>query len=386
MKRLTLAMVFLLGFFAVGCQVVSGGNYTLRNGQTLSGDLAVIGGNSTLDQGSRVTGSVWVTGGNINANGQIDGDVSVTGGNIDLGPGAVVKGAVSKIGGNVDIAPGAMVQSAETSTVRNLPRWLGNLAAAVILVPLLVVVTIIVLLSLLFNRGPAPQRAAQVAGAAAAPSTSGYTAPAGRGSSMGGLVAGIILIGLGVVFLLEQVLNLDIWRYVWPLLILISGLICFAAMIVGGKGAGRLAIPGSILTMLGLLLLYQNAFDLFQTWAYAWALIFPTSIGIGHLIEGWWSNIPEVRERGLREFRSGLILFLIFAAFFELVLNLSGFFFGDLSRYTFPVLLILLGLLLLIGRFLSWPGRQPAMQTPAGSASLSAPAPAPKDQQPPAKS
>lgn len=380
MKRLTLAMILMLALFTVGCQVVSGGNYTLRNGQTMSGDLAVIGGNSNLEQGSRVTGSVWVTGGNLTANGQIDGDVPVTGGNVNFGPSAVVKGAVSKTGGNVDIAPGAMVQDVETPVIRSLPKWLGNIAAVVIIVPLMIVVAIIVLLSLLTNRGPSPQAAAQ-ASSIAAGSTSGYTVPAGRGAGMGGVVAGIILIGLGVIFLLEQVLNLDIWRYVWPLLIVVSGLICFAAMILGGRGAGRLAIPGSILTMLGLLILYQNAFDLFATWAYAWTLIFPTSIGLGHMIEGWWSNIPEVRQKGFGEFRTGLILFLIFAAFFELVLNVSGFFFGDLSRYTFPVLLILLGLVILLGRIFSWPTQQHAMQTPAGSASLAAP----KEQKPPAK-
>lgn len=381
MKRYALALIVLLALFAVGCQVVTGGDYTLARGQTLSGDLAVIGGNSTLEQGSRVTGGVWVTGGNIDANGQIDGDVSVTGGNINFGSGAVVKGAVSKIGGNVNIASGASVPAAQTSQTRSAPRWLGNLAAAAILTPLLVIAIVVALLSLLTNRGAAPQLAVPATRATAAPTSESPTT-AGRGSSMGGLVAGIILIGLGVVFLLEQVLNLDIWHYAWPFLILVPGLICFAAMIVGGKSSGRLAIPGSILTMLGLLFLYQNTFDLFETWAYAWALIFPTSVGIGRLIEGWWSDIPQSRERGFREVRSGLILFLILAAFFELVLNLSGFFFGDLSRYAFPLLLILIGLILLVSRLFSWPGQRPAMQTPAGSAGLSAPPPVTKDQLP----
>ena len=107
--------------------------------------------------------------------------------------------------------------------------------------------------------------------------------------------------------------------------------------------------------MLGLICLYQNTLGQFQTWAYAWALVLPTSVGIGHFFQGWWTARPELRARGLTQTRTGLIIFLIFAAFFELVLNLSGWFWDDLARFAFPSLLIQVGILLMVGRFFKRP-------------------------------
>jgi len=40
-------------------------------------------------------------------------------------------------------------------------------------------------------------------------------------------------------------------------------------------------IPGSIITIAGLVLAVQNTFDLFATWAYAWALVAPGGVGLG---------------------------------------------------------------------------------------------------------
>ncbi len=52
---------------------------------------------------------------------------------------------------------------------------------------------------------------------------------------------------------------------------------------------------------------------------------------------------------------NGLIIFLVFAAVFEHVLNLSGWVRGDLARFAFPALLILVGIPLVLGRFLNRP-------------------------------
>jgi hypothetical protein len=392
MKRiLTIALVCLVALFTIGCEVVTGGNYTLRSGETHSGNLTITGGDSTLEQGSRVTGSLFVTGGNVNANGQIDGDVSMTGGSVNFGPGAIVRGVLQKTGGGVHIAEGASVRSSDSFRAGTVPRWIGNLAAMLILIPLLVIVVVLALVGTRTRRGAVPQTtAAETAPASsaspaaapgpAAPSTPGQAVvPAGRGAGLGSaIVWGVILIGLGVLFLLQELLNVDVWHYSWPFLLILPGLLCFAAMVLGGKNSGGLAIPGSILTMVGLLFLYQNTFDRFESWAYAWALIFPTSIGIGRYIEGWWSDRPELRANGIAMVRSGLVLFLILAAFFELVLNLGGFFRGDIARFAFPALLILVGVLLLLSRIVNWSGAKapikPATppEAPSGSPSAEA--------------
>jgi hypothetical protein len=374
MKHLPLlALVCVLALVSAGCRVVTSENYVLRSGETLSSDLTVSGGDARLEPGSRVTGSLLVTGGSVDSNGQIDGDISVTGGSIDangqiggnvsvtggsinFGSAAVVRGVVRKIGGGVNITPGAQVRYAESSSPA---RTIGNIVVAFGLIPLLLIAVVVFLLVTRTSRGTATQvPTGQPTGdAVPTPSSSGISSLAEKGTGLGGsVVLAVILIGLGILFLFQELLNVDVWHYAWPYLVIVAGLLCFAAMVLGGKSSGRLAISGSIVTVVGLILLYQNTFDAFESWAYAWALIFPTAYGIGRYIQGRWSDRPDLREKGIQETRTGLIIFVILAAFFELVLNLSGYYSGDLGRYLFPVLLILIGVLLLFGRFLNLPG------------------------------
>ena len=47
----------------------------------------------------------------------------------------------------------------------------------------------------------------------------------------------------------------------------------------------------------------------------------------------------------------GVVLFLVGAFFFELVVGISGFGFG-LDRFGWPLLLVILGMLLLLGGFI----------------------------------
>jgi len=170
----------------------------------------------------------------------------------------------------------------------------------------------------------------------------------------GNMVAGAILIGLGVLLLLGQTLNIDLGHYLWPLFILVPGLAFFLGMLLGGRSTAGLAIPGSVITTIGLILLYQNTFNQFQTWAYAWALI-PTAVGLGLVVQGFWSEQPRLIDSGRNLARIGLVLFVAFGAFFELLLNLSGF--GLRSQWTWPLLLIALGVFLLMGRSRSAPSR-----------------------------
>lgn len=312
----------------------------------------------------------------------------MTGGSINFGPGAVVRGVLQKTGGGVHIAEGASVRSSDSFRVGAVPRWIGNLAAVFILIPLLIIVVVLALVGTRMSRGAVPQAAAAgtaSAGIIAPTSTSVQTSePAGRGAGLGSaIVWGVILIALGVLFLLQELFNLDVWRYGWPFLLIVPGLLCFVAMVLGGRDSGGLAMPGSILTMVGLIFLYQNTFDRYESWAYVWALIFPTSIGIGRLIEGWWSDRPELRANGIGMIRSGLVLFLILAAFFEMVLNLGGFFSEDTARFAFPALLILVGVLLLLSRIVNWSGaKAPVSQMAPAATEPQKPSAGPTPQMP----
>ena len=158
-------------------------------------------------------------------------------------------------------------------------------------------------------------------------------------------IVGVGLVIVGGLFLLAQVgvaLPAFSWHYLWPLFVLIPGLLLFVGMFQGGKQAAGAAVPASVVTMVGLILLYQNSTNHWHSWAYVWALIAPTSIGIGQMIAGWWGGQPAVVRAGRRLVNAGIALFVIFAVFFELVLNISGFgrSFGGI---VLPVLLIAAG-------------------------------------------
>jgi len=126
MKRLSivlsLAVVALLAFptvaFAAGWEdgkIVVGGDYTLKSGEVLRGDLIVIGGTATLESGSEVTGTVGLIGSRIEVSGAIDGDLSSIGGSIHLGASAVVRGDLVTLGSEVNRDPGAVVEGQVTS-------------------------------------------------------------------------------------------------------------------------------------------------------------------------------------------------------------------------------------------------------------------------------
>lgn len=161
------------------------------------------------------------------------------------------------------------------------------------------------------------------------------------------LLFGILLVGLGALFLLGQIFGFNLAGYLWPFFIIVPGLLFFLGMVLGGKPAGPLAIPGSIVTTVGLLLLYQSITGHWESWAYAWTLIFPTSVGVGLTINGIWSDIPDLKETGSRWITAGVVIFLMGGIFFELILNVSG---GLIGNILWPGMLILLGIYLLARR------------------------------------
>lgn len=165
---------------------------------------------------------------------------------------------------------------------------------------------------------------------------------------------GIVLVVLGGLFLARQVTGFDAWHWAWPLFIIASGTAFFIGMFLGGPRVSGLAIPASIITTTGLILLYQNTFHQWQTWEYAWALVFPTAVGFGLWLMGWWGNHPGARQVGRRMTEIGVILFLAFGILFEMVLkplHSLGRILGDnTAGITVAILLIAVGAYLLLNR------------------------------------
>lgn len=163
-----------------------------------------------------------------------------------------------------------------------------------------------------------------------------------------GLVVGIILIAIGILALFGRIFTFMNWDNAWPLIIVGVGLAFFVGMALGGKTTGGLAVPGSVIVTVGLILFYMNSTDYWEAWAYAWALIV-CAVGVGVLINGYWSEQPDLRKRGLDTIRAGLFLFLVVGVIMEFIFAFTGVSTrGNLMLWS--VLLALLGLALLVVR------------------------------------
>jgi hypothetical protein len=162
------------------------------------------------------------------------------------------------------------------------------------------------------------------------------------------VILGGILIGLGLLLLIMQWSGVNwLGRLGWPLFILVPGLALFVAIPVVGRPAAPLAVPASVVTTTGLILFVQNALDIWQTWAYAWAL-YPMAIGLGLMLQGRWSDGAALQREGRRVALIGLVLFAVGLFFFEGIIDLSGLGATSITRWLGPVLLIGAGLLLLL--------------------------------------
>jgi hypothetical protein len=166
-----------------------------------------------------------------------------------------------------------------------------------------------------------------------------------RSRSAASMVGGVTLIGLGVLFLVTRIYGEDIFEPLYPFLVLGVGSLFFLGMLWGGPTAAKLAIPGSIISTVGLILLVQNTFDRYETWSYAWTLII-LSVGIGRLIAGWWGHDESSYQSGMSVTLLGAVLFLVFGGFFELVVGFSGF--GTNAQIAWAGGLIVLGLFLVV--------------------------------------
>ena len=166
--------------------------------------------------------------------------------------------------------------------------------------------------------------------------------------NIGSLVGGSLLIIFGVLALVGKIFqNFNFWETFWPFFIIGVGVLFFVGMFAGGRSVSGLAIPGTIITTIGLMLFYQNITNHWESWSYGWTVIL-MSVGLGIFIMGIWGQNVTQRAAGLRVLRLGLIMFVIFGAFFELIFT-SGMPFG-LRSIIFPTGLILLGLYLVLMR------------------------------------
>ena len=161
-------------------------------------------------------------------------------------------------------------------------------------------------------------------------------------SNTGGLIAGTLLIVFGLMALAGQFFRMVDWDFLWPFAIIGFGALFFVAMFAGGKGTAAFAIPGSIVGGIGLVLLFQNLTQHWESMSYFWTLVV-LFVGVGIYVMGWYGGDENQKRSGFRVMKIGFLLFIIFGAFFEMM-------FSSFSNIIFPVLLILLGAYLVLNR------------------------------------
>lgn len=163
------------------------------------------------------------------------------------------------------------------------------------------------------------------------------------------IIFGIALVVVGILVVVGQILNFNIGRFLWPFFIIVPGAVAlwggFRAQGPAGEG---LLILGCLVSITGLLLLFQSVSGLWATWAYAWALIAPTGVGVAELLYGNKTNNEAKRSTGLKIIRIGLIIFFVGLIFFEMVLHISGIGFGYIPL---AVVLLIAGITLVVISF-----------------------------------
>lgn len=155
---------------------------------------------------------------------------------------------------------------------------------------------------------------------------------------------GGFLIGLGVIFLVLNVVGLDT-RQTWPVIFYLLAAGFFAPAFIfpeHRRGLAGLFIPGGIMLALALIFTYNVLAKDFGIWAYAWLLI-PAGVGLGLLagdLFGGWGD--GSRSAGLWLLGANTGLFALFATIFgrNEFISIAG-----------PALIMLAGILILVKVF-----------------------------------
>lgn len=174
--------------------------------------------------------------------------------------------------------------------------------------------------------------------------TTGQAAREGSGSAFG-----VLLIVLGLVFLAGQMLGVDLRGIGWPLVVLLPGIGLVVVGLVGREWRPML-YAGAIATTVGALLHYQTSTGHWTSWAYAWALVAPGSVGLAQIVEGALETKGALVRDGIATLGAGIGLFAVGAAFFEGALGIGGRDFGTAGVNAFAIALIVVGSLVLVAR------------------------------------
>jgi hypothetical protein len=168
----------------------------------------------------------------------------------------------------------------------------------------------------------------------------------------GRVILAAVLIGLGLLFLIFNLIPGYRLALAWPAFLMIVALAMLLPPFLwpqARQGLAALWIPGIMLLVLSLIFFYNVATSDWSAWGFLWILL-PSTAGIGLALAAWigkWGQ-PVVWV-GLAIAISGLIVYSLFAFIFGTrILQAIG-----------PAGLIVLGIIVLFGAF-----RRPGLRQP----------------------
>jgi hypothetical protein len=154
----------------------------------------------------------------------------------------------------------------------------------------------------------------------------------------------VLVIALGVILLVANVFDFHLINVLWPGFIIAPGLIliwpAYTSTPERENMFSFLAVPGAIVTIVGLMLFVMNLTNHYEAWAYSWALLPAAAMG-GLMYAKRFDRGSNIHEAGRKVIRLMVIMFIGFAVFFEIVV------FGNITPWL-SLALIAYGLYLLV--------------------------------------
>ena len=167
----------------------------------------------------------------------------------------------------------------------------------------------------------------------------------GRPSSSPAIGLGVALLLIGILLFVAQLYDIGIDDVGWPAIIIGIGVVILALGLFVNREQG-MVIGGTVVTTVGLVLLYQNSTGHWESWAYAWALVGPAASGLGMTMWGIRTSDANEIRNGTWALLGGLGIFVVGFLFFEGVIGISGRRL-PLPEWVLPAAVIAIGLVIL---------------------------------------
>jgi hypothetical protein len=164
-------------------------------------------------------------------------------------------------------------------------------------------------------------------------------------SSTSAIGLGVALLLIGGLLFVGQLLDIGVDDVGWPAIVMGIGVVILVLGLFVNREQG-MVIGGTVVTTVGLVLLYQDQTGRWETWAYAWALVGPAASGLGMVLWGIRSADPVEIRNGTWALLGGLAIFVVGFLFFEGVIGISGEPLG-LPEWVLPVVVIAIGAVVL---------------------------------------